>query len=44
MSYLSGLGANLENASLFVALDLVQASSIGEITRSGFVEGWKATG
>jgi DCN1-like protein 1/2 len=42
MTYISEkLKVNLENAELFVVLDLVQAPSVGEITRTGFVEGWK---
>lgn len=45
MSYLSNhLGISLENAELFVALELLQAPSVGEITRKGFVDGWKVTG
>ncbi|RYO89150.1 hypothetical protein DL764_008622 [Monosporascus ibericus] len=43
MAYLQSLGANLEDASLFIILEIVQAPSIGEITREGFVQGWKAT-
>ena len=44
MSYLGEkLNVSLENAELLVVLELVQAPSVGEITRSGFVEGWKAT-
>ncbi|KAG6002797.1 hypothetical protein E4U21_002754 [Claviceps maximensis] len=45
MSYLdSKLNVNLENAELFIALEIVQAPNVGEIHRRGFVEGWKATG
>ncbi|CAI4219006.1 unnamed protein product [Parascedosporium putredinis] len=44
MTYLQNLNVNLENASLFVALEFFQAPSIGEITRKGFVEGWKNSG
>ena len=44
MAYLNDLGVNLENVEMFVALELVQAPSFGEITRTGFVEGWKAAG
>ena len=45
MDYLgSDMGLNIEDASIFVALELLQAPSVGEITRKGFVEGWKATG
>ncbi|KAJ9150743.1 Defective in cullin neddylation protein [Pleurostoma richardsiae] len=43
MAYLTSLGVNMENAEMFVALELVQAPSFGEITRKGFVDGWKAT-
>ncbi len=42
MAYLSDkLKISLENAELFVVMELVQAPSIGEITRAGFVQGWK---
>lgn len=42
MSYLSEkLNVSLENAELFVAMELVQAPSVGEITRRGFVDGWR---
>ena len=44
MAYLADLGVDMENAEMFVALELVQAPSFGEITRTGFVEGWKAAG
>lgn len=45
MSYLGNeLKINLEDASLFVALEMFQAPVIGEITRSGFVEGWRKSG
>ncbi|OTB02236.1 hypothetical protein M426DRAFT_322818 [Hypoxylon sp. CI-4A] len=41
MTYLASLGVDLEGASLFLALELVQAPTLGEITREGFVKGWK---
>lgn len=42
MNYLSSnLGVNIENAELFVALELLQVPAIGEITRKGYIEGWK---
>ncbi|KAM0464136.1 hypothetical protein ACHAPV_002683 [Trichoderma viride] len=45
MGYLSEkLDVSLENAELFVVLELVQAPSVGEITRAGFIDGWKASG
>ncbi|KFH48433.1 Defective in cullin neddylation protein-like protein [Hapsidospora chrysogenum ATCC 11550] len=44
MSYLQDkLKVSLENAELFVVLEIVQAPSVGEITRAGFVDGWKQT-
>jgi len=45
MKYLSeDLSLSIENAELLVAMELVQAPSVGEITRTGFVNGWKDTG
>lgn len=43
IEYLESLDVNLENAEMFVVMELVQAPAVGEITRQGFVEGWKAT-
>ncbi|KAM0561434.1 hypothetical protein ACHAPJ_003315 [Fusarium lateritium] len=45
MSYLTEkLEVNIENAELLVALELLQAPSVGVITRKGYVDGWKVTG
>ncbi|CAM1509856.1 Fc.00g001910.m01.CDS01 [Cosmosporella sp. VM-42] len=45
MAYLSKkLKISLENAELFVVMELVQAPNVGEITRKGFVDGWKVSG
>ncbi|KAH0525780.1 hypothetical protein TsFJ059_009197 [Trichoderma semiorbis] len=45
MGYLSEkLNVSLENAELFVVLELVQAPSVGEITRAGYIDGWKSSG
>ncbi|KAI1435165.1 DUF298-domain-containing protein [Xylaria sp. CBS 124048] len=44
MRYLESIGVNLEDASLFIAMELLRAPSIGEITRAGFLEGWKEAG
>lgn len=45
MTYLEKhLGVNLENAELFIALEIVKAPNLGEITRRGFVEGWLSQG
>lgn len=45
MSYLTEkLKVSIENAELFVALEILQAPSVGVITRKGYVDGWKVTG
>ncbi|GAP88824.1 putative defective in cullin neddylation protein 1 [Rosellinia necatrix] len=44
MRYLQSIGVGLEDASLFLAVHLLQAPSIGEIPRDGFVNGWKDAG
>ena len=45
MRYLSEkLTVSLENAELFVVLELVQAPSVGEISRQGYVDGWRLSG
>lgn len=44
MNYLTSLGLNPESGEIFIALELVQAPNFGEITRKGFVDGWKDTG
>ncbi|RDL39538.1 putative defective in cullin neddylation protein 1 [Venustampulla echinocandica] len=42
MKYLTDLGVDLENASMLVPLEIIQAPALGEITKEGFVKGWKA--
>lgn len=45
MAYLTEkLKINIENAELLVVLELLQAPSVGMITRRGYVDGWKNTG
>jgi DCN1-like protein 1/2 len=44
MKYFSSLGVDPETCGIFVVLEIVQATSLGQITRKGFVDGWKATG
>lgn len=41
MKYLADLGINMETAEFLVPLEIVQAPALGEITRDGFVDGWK---
>ncbi|KAH6976208.1 Cullin binding-domain-containing protein [Ilyonectria sp. MPI-CAGE-AT-0026] len=45
MAYLTEkLKVSLEDAELFVALEVVQAPTVGVITKKGYVDGWKVTG
>jgi len=44
MSYLQDLGINLNNAELLVALEIIQAPALGEMSKEGFVNGWKDRG
>lgn len=45
MSYFTNtLEVSIEDAGLFVVQELLQAPSVGEITRKGYVDGWKASG
>lgn len=41
MEYASELGINMENYEFFVLCEIVQVEVMGEMTRKGFVEGWK---
>ncbi|KAL3423367.1 hypothetical protein PVAG01_05114 [Phlyctema vagabunda] len=44
MRYLGDLEVNLENIEVLVPLEIVQAPVVGEMSRQGFVDGWKALG
>jgi DCN1-like protein 1/2 len=44
MKYLQALGVSLENAEMLVPLEIVQAPAMGEISKDGFVDGWKTIG
>lgn len=45
MKYLmSDLQLNIENAEMLIPLEIIQAPSIGEMTKEAFVSGWKAIG
>ena len=41
MKYLADLGIDMETAEFLVPLEIVQAPALGEMTKDGFVEGWK---
>jgi len=38
------LGLNLENAEILLPCEIIQAPAIGEMSREGFVDGWKKLG
>lgn len=40
MQYFQAIGCNLEDASVFVAIETLRAENIGELKRDGFVNGW----
>lgn len=42
MTYFMSLGVNLEDASMLIPMEIVQAPTVGEISKEGFVNGWKA--
>jgi DCN1-like protein 1/2 len=44
MKYLTQLGVNVENAEVMVALEIIQAPALGEISKKGFTDGWTAVG
>lgn len=44
LNYFEKLGVNPENVSALVALEIVQAPGMEEMTKSGFVNGWKVNG
>ncbi|KAH6661323.1 Cullin binding-domain-containing protein [Truncatella angustata] len=44
MQYLSQLGVDFEDASMFVALQVLKAEDIGDLKKEGFVKGWKEAG
>jgi DCN1-like protein 1/2 len=44
MQYLQDLSVNLEDAELLVALEIVQAPGLGEMSKEAFIDGWKTIG
>lgn len=44
MKYLEDLGVDVETAQYLIPLEIVQSPAFGEITRQGFVDGWKILG
>jgi DCN1-like protein 1/2 len=41
MAYLTDLGVDLENASVLIPVEIIQAPTLGEITKQEFIDGWK---
>ena len=44
MAYISKLGFSLEDIEILILFEIIQVPTIGEITRSGFVDGWVKIG
>jgi DCN1-like protein 1/2 len=44
MQYLTDLGLDLEKADILVPMEIVQSPGMGEMTKDGFVNGWKIIG
>ncbi len=44
MRYLQDLGVNLDNVELLVPLEIIQAPALGEMSKDGFIDGWKKIG
>jgi len=42
MRYLGDLEVDLETAQYLIPLEIVQSPAFGEITKQGFIDGWKA--
>ena len=44
MKYLADLNIELENAEIMVALEIIQAPALGEMSKDAFVDAWKKIG
>lgn len=44
MKYFSDINIELDEAACFGIAELLKSPTMGEFTREGFVEGWKAAG
>lgn len=44
MKYLQDIDIGLEEPTILVIAELLQAPTMGEFAREGFVDGWKASG
>jgi DCN1-like protein 1/2 len=45
MDYLTSLGSvDMNDLSLLIALEIIQAPCLGTMKKSSFVEGWKSAG
>ncbi len=40
MTYFEGIGVGIDDVSFVVAFDLLEAPTMGEFSREGFVAGW----
>jgi DCN1-like protein 1/2 len=44
MQYFDQLGIDLESVEFLVPMEIVQAPALGEISKEGFVSGWRRIG
>ncbi|PBP27451.1 DUF298-domain-containing protein [Diplocarpon rosae] len=44
MRYLNDLGVNLGNVEHLIPLEIIQAPAMGEMSKDGFVDGWRKIG
>lgn len=44
MQYFEQLGIDLESVEFLIPMEIVQAPALGEITKDGFVSGWRKIG
>jgi hypothetical protein len=42
MGYFEQLGVDIEGMEALAVMELIQAPTMGEISREGFVEGWSS--
>lgn len=43
MQYFEKLGVDLEGLDFLAVSEIIQAPTMGEMSREGFIEGWAAT-
>lgn len=44
MKYFENLGVDVEGMEVLAVLEIIQAPTMGEMSREGFVDGWSSLG